>query len=71
MHLFVDISSHGFGHLAITAPVDELGDEVTGQPSLALHHRVRPVSRDRASEHDRQKSPHCEERVAGVRKPSL
>ena len=21
MHLFVDISSHGFGHLAITAPV--------------------------------------------------
>jgi hypothetical protein len=36
-----------------------------------LHHGVCPASWDRASEYDRQKSPHCEERVAGVRKPSL
>lgn len=34
MHLFVDISSHGFGHLAITAPVlNALGES---QPDLRL-----------------------------------
>ena len=34
MHLFVDISSHGFGHLAITAPVlNALGKL---QPDLQL-----------------------------------
>ena len=57
--------------LTVVAPMDELGDVVVGQPSLVLHHRVCPASGDRASEHDRQKSRHCEERVAGVRKPSL
>lgn len=34
MHLFVDISSHGFGHLAITAPV--LNNLAQRQPDLCL-----------------------------------
>lgn len=34
MHLFVDISSHGFGHLAITAPV--LNALAASQPDLRL-----------------------------------
>ena len=34
MHLFVDISSHGFGHLAITAPV--LDALAASQPGLRL-----------------------------------
>ncbi len=62
---------HRVDGLTIVAPMDELGDVVVGQPSLVLHHRVCPASGDRASEHDRQKSRHCEEGVAGVRKPSL
>ena len=51
--------------LTIVAPMDELGDVVVGQPSMVLQHRVCAASGDRASEHDRQKSHHCEERVAG------
>ena len=34
MHLFVDISSHGFGHLAITAPV--LNQLATSDPNFRL-----------------------------------
>ena len=51
MHLFVDISSHGFGHLAITAPVlNALAEQVpglrlsirSGLPTEKLHQRIRP-----------------------------
>ena len=51
MHLFVDISSHGFGHLAITAPVlNALADMAptlrltirSGLPAGILHERIRP-----------------------------
>lgn len=51
MHLFVDISSHGFGHLAITAPVlNALADLApalrltirSGLPAGILHERIRP-----------------------------
>lgn len=50
MHLFVDISCHGFGHLAITAPVlDALAERVpelhltlrTGLPEAKLRQRIR------------------------------
>lgn len=50
MHLFVDISSHGFGHLAITAPVlDALADSEpdlrltlrSGLPEAKLRERIR------------------------------
>ena len=51
MHLFVDISSHGFGHLAITAPVLNALAEILPELSLTvrsalppdkLHERIRP-----------------------------
>ncbi len=51
MHLFVDISSHGFGHFAITAPVlNALADFVpnlrltvrSGLPAAKLAQRIRP-----------------------------
>lgn len=51
MHLFVDISSHGLGHLAITAPVlNALGAAVPGLtltvrsliPAEKLRQRIRP-----------------------------
>lgn len=51
-HLFVDISSHGFGHLAITAPVlNALAERVpglaltvrTGLPAALLRQRLRPA----------------------------
>lgn len=51
MHLFVDISSHGLGHLAITAPVlNALADQVpglrltlrSGLPPEKLRQRIRP-----------------------------
>ncbi len=54
MHLFVDISSHGFGHLAITAPVlNALADRVpdlrltlrTGLPAHQLARSIRPAYR--------------------------
>ena len=54
MHLFVDISSHGFGHLAIAAPVlNALADSVpdlrltirTGLPAHKLAQRIRPAYR--------------------------
>lgn len=61
----------GVDGLAIVAPLFEIRDLATGQPSLVLHDPVRWASRGRASEHDRQKCRRCEERVAGVRKPSL
>lgn len=50
-HLFIDISSHGFGHLAITAPVLNALAETTpglrltirsGLPLAKLHQRIRP-----------------------------
>ncbi|PKO32624.1 MAG: hypothetical protein CVU34_15360 [Betaproteobacteria bacterium HGW-Betaproteobacteria-7] len=50
-HLFVDISSHGFGHLAITAPVLNALAEAdpalrltirSGLPSAKLQQRIRP-----------------------------
>jgi len=49
MHLFVDISSHGFGHLAITAPVLDAVAEIipdlrltvrSGLPAAKLHQRI-------------------------------
>jgi hypothetical protein len=51
MHLFVDISSHGFGHLAITAPVlNALAEQIpdlrltlrSGLPVAKLRQRIRP-----------------------------
>lgn len=51
MHLFVDISSHGFGHLAIAAPVlNALAEQVpglrltlrSGLPPAKLRQRIRP-----------------------------
>jgi hypothetical protein len=51
LHLFVDISSHGFGHLAITAPVlNALAERVPGLrltlrtrlPLYKLQQRIRP-----------------------------
>lgn len=51
MHLFVDISSHGFGHLAITAPVLNALAEMapglrltvrSGLPLRKLQQRIRP-----------------------------
>ena len=39
MHLFVDISSHGFGHLAITAPVLDALAKIA--PNLRLTVRTR------------------------------
>ena len=51
MHLFVDISSHGFGHLAITAPVLNALAEIapnlrltvrTQLPRQKLRQRIRP-----------------------------
>ena len=51
MHLFVDISSHGFGHLAITAPVLNALAELlpdlrltlrSGLPVAKLRQRIRP-----------------------------
>ena len=50
MHLFVDISSHGFGHLAITAPVLDAVAEIvpdirltvrSGLPAGKLRQRIR------------------------------
>ncbi|MCE1241228.1 MAG: hypothetical protein LWW83_15020 [Azonexaceae bacterium] len=52
MHLFVDISAHGFGHLAITAPVlNALAKIVpdlrltvrSGLPASRLHERIAPA----------------------------
>lgn len=52
MHLFVDISSHGFGHLAITAPVLNALAEIcptlrltvrTRLPASLLRERIRPA----------------------------
>jgi hypothetical protein len=49
MHLFVDISSHGFGHLAITAPVLDAVAEIipnlrltvrSGLPAAKLRQRI-------------------------------
>lgn len=51
MHLFVDISSHGFGHLAITAPalnaLAEMAPDLrltvrSGLPRWKLEQRIRP-----------------------------
>ena len=51
MHLFVDISSHGFGHLAIAAPVLNALAEMapdfrltvrSGLPRQKLAQRIRP-----------------------------
>ena len=52
MHLFVDISAHGFGHLAITAPVLNALAEIvpelrltvrSGLPASRLHERIAPA----------------------------
>ena len=51
MHLFVDISSHGFGHLAITAPalnaLAEMAPDLrltvrSGLPRQKLAQRIKP-----------------------------
>ena len=43
MHLFVDISSHGFGHLAITAPVLNALAEARPDLRLTLRSRLPPA----------------------------
>ena len=61
MHLFVDISSHGFGHLAITAPVLNALAEIapdlrltvrSGLPLGKLHQRIVPPFEHSASASD-------------------
>jgi len=45
MHLFVDISSHGFGHLAITAPVLNAVAEIAPDLRLTVRSDL-PASRE-------------------------